>query len=164
LAYEYAVALRGTRLGRLVRPVFDSERRVAEVERHGDDGDERDRHADTLWATCWLLRRSDVARHGLFDEAFSMYDEDLDFCRRLSARGGVALYCPSLSVVHVGGVSSSLPERREMLRRARRRYYDRHAGPAVAAAYVAGLRLIAVADRAAAAVPSPRRRRAEAPS
>jgi N-acetylglucosaminyl-diphospho-decaprenol L-rhamnosyltransferase len=159
LGYEFADAMKGTRLSRALRRIFDSERKVAEthqvatmLQRHGT------RETDFLWATCWLVRRSDVNREGLFDEAFPMYDEDLDFCLRARRRGRKLLYVPEAELVHIGGVSStSSGAKLRLTRAARRRYYEKHHGRLAGACYSVGTWAIAHMARLLSAIPRPQR-------
>ena len=52
-------------------------------------------------AGMFMLLRSGVFRSvGGFDEAYFMYYEDVDLCRRLRAAGKLALYNPQVEVVH----------------------------------------------------------------
>lgn len=138
LGYELAEALHGSRLSRLpglgpaaIRGVCDP---------HGPSPT-RTEPGEFIWATCWLLDGSWVRAHGLFDERFDLYDEDLDFCRRLRDRGEAALYVPSVTLVHIGGASSAEARKRALMRRARARYYRVHHGPAAAWAYAAVTRV-----------------------
>jgi GT2 family glycosyltransferase len=101
--------------------------------------------ADFVWATCWMLRRQDVQRYGLFDERFQMYDEDLDFCFRMRAAGREILYEPRVRVVHVGGASSTTLDKSALTNRARRLFYRVHFGRAAAASYEPGLRAVVAA-------------------
>jgi N-acetylglucosaminyl-diphospho-decaprenol L-rhamnosyltransferase len=155
LRAEFADELRGTRLGRALRPVFDSDQVVAAArdaartdERHGA------RITEFLWATCWLMRRDDVVRDGLFDESFPMYDEDLDFCTRAVARGRTFLYVPEVELVHLGGASTKgLSAKLKLTRAARRRYYSRHHGGVAAHVYKYGLTALDALIRFTAAIP-----------
>lgn len=52
-----------------------------------------------------LLRTDDFRSVGGFDEAFEMYFEDLDLCRRLRDRGGAVARLPAATVVHAAGAS-----------------------------------------------------------
>jgi GT2 family glycosyltransferase len=155
LRSEFADELRGTRLGRALKPVFDSDQVVEDARdeartdvRHGA------READFLWATCWLIRRDDVVRDGLFDESFPMYDEDLDFCTRAAARGRTFLYVPDVELVHLGGASTSGPSAKlKLTRAARRRYYSRHHGTAAGHLYKYGLTTVGALVRLTASIP-----------
>ena len=63
--------------------------------------------AEPEWVSgvAMLLRRSDFAAVGGFDESFEMYFEDLDLCRRLRERGKSVRRQPLAGVVHMGGRS-----------------------------------------------------------
>ncbi len=136
LAYEFARVIRGKRVGRLLSPVFDSERLVREIHEVEPTAHRVTRCSDFIWATCWLIRRSDLASEGIFDGRFSMYDEDLDFCRRMKAEDRLLQYVADVELIHVGGASTASSARKlQLMSRARRRYYARHHGPLAMAAY-----------------------------
>lgn len=62
-----------------------------------------DRGVQTVdWiAGMFMLFRSDALRNvGGFDEAYFLYYEDVDLCRRLHASGRTVLYAPGAEVVH----------------------------------------------------------------
>lgn len=62
-----------------------------------------------------LLRRADFVAMSGFDEAFSMYFEDIDLCRRIQEAGKSVAREPSAGVVHRGG--KSWQSRRDQKRR-----------------------------------------------
>jgi N-acetylglucosaminyl-diphospho-decaprenol L-rhamnosyltransferase len=122
LRYEMAEAIRGTKLNCLPG-LRNSPELLARV-RTGDAAVAREtRRAEFLWATCWLIEADWVRRYGLFDERFPLYDEDLDFCKRLRRANAAALYVPAAELVHVGGASSNEQSKLELMRSARARYY-----------------------------------------
>jgi len=90
---ELALVLRGTKLSRLV-PGWDPDGDLARMQQTHLVDSRAPRETDFVWATCWLLKRSLVQAHGLFRPEFHMYDEDLDFCRRIGAAGVRLVYCP----------------------------------------------------------------------
>jgi hypothetical protein len=160
LTYEFAQAIRGRRLGRVIGPVFDSQKRIDAVH-ESDLTDERadPRTPEFLWATCWLVRRADVTAEGLFDEGFPMYDEDLDFCQRARRRGRTFRYVPGAEVIHLGSLSTkSSAEKLRLSTRARHRYYRRHHGRLPAALYARALPAVERLALLLEAVPRPRRR------
>jgi N-acetylglucosaminyl-diphospho-decaprenol L-rhamnosyltransferase len=142
LGFELACAIRGTKLGALARPLFDADARVARTRQQALAAERTTRRTEFLWATCWLLRRADFESLGLFDERYVTYDEDVDFCRRLQARGRVALYVPSARLVHLGGASSTSAAKEAMMRRGRSRYYRTHHGRMSALANDRGIGLL----------------------
>jgi len=148
LAFEFAAAVRGTRVSRL--PMLRRSRRLAGSGVHGDPEAREPRAAGFLWATCWLLKRQYVDRHGLFDQRFPLYDEDLDFCRRLAASGLCAIYVPQVVLVHIGGASSAPVAKLHAMRRGRAAYYRVHDGALAAFVYkylIGGLWRIRLTDR-----------------
>lgn len=74
------------------------------------------------------IRRSAFQAVGGFDEAFFMYGEEIDLCRRIGAAGFEIHYAPVTTVVHLGGASTAANAQR--MRRERmvggRRYLIRH--------------------------------------
>jgi N-acetylglucosaminyl-diphospho-decaprenol L-rhamnosyltransferase len=137
LDVEVASLIRGTRLGRVARRWFDAEAVLERSRQLGPIQGTKPRDTDFLWATCWLIRRADVASGELFDPHFSTYDEDLDFCRRHRDRGRRIVYVPEVTVVHIGGQSSRPELKRRLERRGRARYYRQHGGLARSMAFVA---------------------------
>lgn len=72
-----------------------------------------------------LLRRSDFAAVGGFDERFEMYFEDLDLCRRLRERGKVARRETCAAVVHIGGKSwQSRTDQRQCFQQSKLTYFE----------------------------------------
>jgi GT2 family glycosyltransferase len=65
----------------------------------------RERDVDWVSGACLLVRRDAALAAGLFDERFFMYEEDVDFCAALRARGGRVLYTPQAEIVHLRGRS-----------------------------------------------------------
>src|SRR5262249_24071670 len=57
---------------------------------------------------CLLARRDALVSAGLFDERFFLYEEDVDLCASLRARGGQILFAPAAHVVHHRGRSNAV--------------------------------------------------------
>ncbi|MDG4554663.1 MAG: glycosyltransferase family 2 protein [Candidatus Competibacter sp.] len=57
-----------------------------------------------------IIRRDVLERVGYFDEAFFLYYEEVDLCRRIKAAGYRIGYWPDVTVVHLGGESSKTLE------------------------------------------------------
>ena len=91
---------------------------------------------ETLLGACLMVRRDAIAAAGLLDEAFFMYAEELDWCRRLQ-RAGWRLYCvPTAHITHLEG-QSTRQFRAAMfveLWRSRLRLFGKHYGPLYRAA------------------------------
>ncbi len=64
-----------------------------------------EREVDWLSGSCLLLRREALRHAGLLDEAFFMYFEDIDLCKRFRDRGWKIVYCPMSRVLHYCGQS-----------------------------------------------------------
>jgi N-acetylglucosaminyl-diphospho-decaprenol L-rhamnosyltransferase len=65
------------------------------------------RTADWVSGACFLIRRDAFDRVRGFDEAYFMYMEEVDLCRRVGAAGWTVRYEPGARVRHVGAVSTS---------------------------------------------------------
>lgn len=95
-----------------------------------------------------LMRRAALDEVGLFDEAYWMYFEDLDLCKRFGDAGWTVWYEPSVSAVHVKHGTSgrqrsprlAMAFHRSFLRFWRRQLADRHTAPVNALVY-AGIAL-----------------------
>ncbi|MEA3408152.1 MAG: glycosyltransferase family 2 protein [Chloroflexota bacterium] len=87
---------------------------------------------DVDWVTgaCMLVRRDVLRTVGLLDEAFFMYSEELDWCRRTIDAGWRVVYFPDAVVVHYGGRSSDqvVAERHIHFQRSKVLYFYKHHG------------------------------------
>lgn len=86
------------------------------------------RDVDWLSGACMVARREVVERVGPLDPAFFLFNEDVDWCRRMHAAGLRVVYLPETSVTHAIGASNGavplwLIWRRHM---GMRRYYHKH--------------------------------------
>lgn len=73
-----------------------------------------------------LLRRDDFLGAGGFDEAFTMYLEDVDLCRRMQEAGKAVRRVPEAGVVHRGGGSWRSPrEQRRRFHESKLRYFQK---------------------------------------
>jgi GT2 family glycosyltransferase len=97
-----------------------------------------------------IIRREALTRVGQFDEAFFLYYEEVDLCRRLKAAGYRIWYWPDVVVMHVGGASSKTLTRLTLSSsgsqltlwrmRSQLLYYRKHHGPLAAWASMAAER------------------------
>ncbi len=118
---------------RLVRGVAGRDpEALAEAERrHG-----RQHEPDWLSGSCLAVRRTALESVSGFDEAFFLYEEDADLCRRLREAGWRLLFTPAVEVRHRLGHSMQKAARRARLAydRSHLRYYRKHNGLAARAA------------------------------
>ena len=105
------------------------------------------READWLSGAALLVRREAADAVGLFDEAFFLFGEEVDWMTRFRRAGWKVLFFPGAEVVHVGGASHGGRLFVENLR-GQLRWFDKHQG-AVAAERVRRLLLGSLRLRAA---------------
>jgi N-acetylglucosaminyl-diphospho-decaprenol L-rhamnosyltransferase len=95
------------------------------------------RDVDWLSGACLLVRREAIAEVGPMDEGFFMFNEDVDWCRRMKIGGWSVTYVPSARAVHEVGASRRRVASRVILERHRGmiRYFHKHhpTNPVVAA-------------------------------
>jgi GT2 family glycosyltransferase len=65
------------------------------------------REVDILTGCFWLIPRPALEQVGLLDEAFFIYGEDMDWCKRFWDKGWQVVFVPSAEAIHYGGGSSS---------------------------------------------------------
>jgi GT2 family glycosyltransferase len=86
-----------------------------------------EREVDWLSAPALLVRREAADAVGLFDEAFFMFSEEVDWMTRFRQAGWKVLFYPGAEVVHVGGASHGGRMYVENLR-GHLRYFAKHRG------------------------------------
>lgn len=95
-----------------------------------------DQTGDVDWITgaCMMLPQPVVAAVGGLDEAYFMYSEELDWCRRIKAAGWRVVYLPTAQVIHYVGKSSeqAVVARHINFQRAKLRYFRKFHGRAAA--------------------------------
>jgi GT2 family glycosyltransferase len=86
------------------------------------------RVVDWVSGACMLVRRDAVARVGGMDEAFFMFNEDVDWCRRMKDSGFAVWYVPDATVVHHIGASRTRVAPRVIVERHRGmiHYFHKH--------------------------------------
>jgi N-acetylglucosaminyl-diphospho-decaprenol L-rhamnosyltransferase len=156
LRYELARVLRAKRVGRALTPVFDSQSLINKVQEIDltEAGVARD--SEFVWATCWLVRRSDVVPGKLFAPDFPMYDEDLEFCRRAQEDGRKLAYVSEAKLTHIGGASTvSSDAKARLMWSARRRYYRVHHGAFASLTYAVLVSVVGLMARLIQRIPGP---------
>jgi GT2 family glycosyltransferase len=108
---------------------------------------------DWVSGSCLLVRRRAFEQVGGFDEAFFLYEEDVDLCVRARAAGWSVRFEPRAVVRHALGRSMArTPDRAGIeYHRSHLRYYRKHNGPAATAALRAGIAARSLAGWIAAA-------------
>jgi GT2 family glycosyltransferase len=111
---------------------------------YAEDISDSDR-ADVDWlvGACLIVRREVVEQVGRMDEAYFMYSEELDWCRRIKTAGWRIVYLPEARFLHHIGKSSeqAITERHINFQRAKLRYFHKfHGRPA--AAFLRGVLLL----------------------
>jgi hypothetical protein len=90
------------------------------------------RAVDWISGACLVTRRDVVERVGPMDEAFFLFNEDVDWCRRMGQAGYQVVYHPAATVTHaVGASKGALPVWLLWRRHQGMRHYYRkhHPGP-----------------------------------
>jgi GT2 family glycosyltransferase len=87
-----------------------------------------EREVDWVSGACLLLRRQAAVDAGLFDERYFMYEEDVDLCAALRARGGRILVTPRAEIMHRRGrsVEQSGANLRAIYDESHLRFYEKH--------------------------------------
>jgi N-acetylglucosaminyl-diphospho-decaprenol L-rhamnosyltransferase len=99
------------------------------------------RDAEWLSGACLLMRRSLVDELGGMDEAFFMYCEDTDICRRVWDSGSRVRFEPNAVSVHEGGASAPRTALFPVLATSRMLYAKKHGSAAEAALQRVGIGL-----------------------
>jgi len=94
-----------------------------------------------LSGACLLVRRSALEAIGGWDDAFFLYGEDIDLCRRLRQSGYDLRFEPAARAVHIEGSSAPRSETLPLLAASRIRYDRKHRGRLVAAVNRVGIAL-----------------------
>lgn len=107
---------------------------------------------DWVSGSCLLIRRGAFEQLGGFDEAFFLYEEDVDLCTRARAAGWRVRHEPRAVVHHgLGRSMARLADRARLeYHRSHLRYYRKHNGAASTAILRAGIGLTSLAGWAGA--------------
>ena len=93
------------------------------------DWDRRsEREVDWLSGAFMMVRRTAIDQVGGFDEAFFMFNEDVDWCRRMKQAGWANVVVPGAKVLHHVGASRSRVAPRVIVERHRGmiHYFHKH--------------------------------------
>lgn len=96
----------------------------------GDLPDDGVADVDWVMGAAMMVPREVAERVGGMDEAYFMYSEELDWCRRIKALGWRVVYYPPATVVHHEGKSSeqAVTARHVNFQRAKLRYFRKYHG------------------------------------
>ena len=86
----------------------------------------RERFVDWVTGACLLVRHEAAREAGYFDERYFLYEEDVDFCAALRARGGRILFTPHAEVRHLRGRSAPSRASRAHYDRSHLAFYEKH--------------------------------------
>jgi|SRR5438105_4356730 len=120
LATEYLFLRKLAPNSRLLNPLYA-----------GGFDHETETEADWLYGPALLVRREAAGAVGLFDEAFFMFSEEVDWLTRFRRAGWKVMFFPGAEVVHVGGATHGGLLYVENLR-GHLRYFAKHRGPKAA--------------------------------
>jgi GT2 family glycosyltransferase len=86
------------------------------------------REVDWLSGAFLMVRRAAIDQVGGFDEAFFMFNEDVDWCRRMKEAGWANVFVPEAEVVHHVGASRTRVAPRVIVERHRGmiHYFHKH--------------------------------------
>jgi GT2 family glycosyltransferase len=105
--------------------------RRPEALREADARHSREHEPAWVSGACLMARRQALEAVGGFDEAFFLYEEDADLCRRLRGAGWRVVFTPAAEVRHrLGRSMARAPERARLeYHRSHLLYYRKHNGP-----------------------------------
>ena len=85
---------------------------------------------DWVTGACFMMRKDIFNQLGGFDEAFFMYFEDVDICKRVADLGLKVIYYPQTSVIHLLGGSAQGGKKSVNIhyRISQIYYYEKHLG------------------------------------
>lgn len=97
------------------------------------------RKVDILSGCFWFIPRRALLDVGLLDEAFFIYGEDMDWCRRFWNKGWHVAFVPAGEAIHYGGASSSNAPLRFFIemQKANLQYWKKHHSRTSVACYLA---------------------------
>jgi GT2 family glycosyltransferase len=111
-------------------------RRILDAFYMRDTSDALTGEVDWVYGAAMLVRRSAYQQVGVLDEqAFFMYSEEVDWCKRIKKAGWQIVYLPQARVIHYEGRSSAQVSARRMIyfNTSKVRYINKYYGPVKAA-------------------------------
>lgn len=89
------------------------------------------REVEAVSGACLLIRSETIKEVGLLDEGYALYQEDIDWCRRVGMKGWKIWYFAQAEVIHFGRQSTLQDPGQSTLKAVRGiyRYYHKFFGP-----------------------------------
>lgn len=108
-----------------------------------DRPDDEVQEVDWLVGACLLVRQDAIVTSGVFDPAFWMYCEEIEWCWRIRHHGWKVFYIPDVEIMHYEGASTAqdVPQRQLAFDRSRIELQRRLYGNATSLVVEAGIRL-----------------------
>jgi GT2 family glycosyltransferase len=77
-----------------------------------------------------MVRRAAIDEIGLMDENYFLYDEEVDWCKRMKDKGWEIFFTPHAQIIHYGGQSTKQDFRKNIIQsyRARQQYFEKYYG------------------------------------
>jgi len=128
----HVVLLENTLLGRF--PIL--KRRVKDFKMEGFSFDQTE-EVDSVCGAALLVRKDVLDEVGPMDEAYFMFIEELDLCRRIKGRGYKVYFTPEARITHLGGESRNQNPEGLLLVSLKSliRYLDKFEGPKKTSAF-----------------------------
>ena len=110
------------------------------------EASQQPRTVDWVCGALMLLRRRAIEEVGVFDEAYFMYAEEVDWCYRARQHGWSVLYAPEARATHhVAGSYGRAPlRRREQIYRSKAIYVRKNLGLLPALAFRASIHVVSI--------------------
>ncbi len=110
--------------------IFKTNKTINAYKKYADDPNVTE-PVTGLSGAAMLFRRKVYETIGGFDEAFFMYGEDLDFCKRVFDQGWKTVYVSDAKIIHFGGGSSKKRRTKSLVNfyEAMWLYYKKHFAP-----------------------------------
>lgn len=104
--------------------------RLLRTHKFQDVSDDETNDVDWVMGAAMMVRREVIAQVGMMDEAYFMYSEELDWCRRIKEAGWRVVYFADAEIIHYEGKSSeqAVTARHINFQRAKLRYFRKYHG------------------------------------
>jgi hypothetical protein len=88
------------------------------------------RMVDSVKGACMMVRRTAIEEVGLLDENYFLYDEEVDWCKRMQEKAWDTFFIPDAQIIHYGEQSTKQEALKNMIQsyRARQQYFQKFYG------------------------------------